>query len=105
MSAPEELWLSQIRAVGLIDPLREYQGIEGRKFRFDFAWPMLKVAAECEGGTFIRGRHSRPLGMAKDIEKYNLAALQGWLVIRATPQQIKSGEAIHWLEQALLPKK
>lgn len=94
-----------MRAVGLPEPEREYRGIKDRKFRFDFAFPKFMVAAECEGGTFIRGRHSRPLGMAADITKYNLAALQGWTVIRATPQQIKSGEAIRWLEEAILLKK
>src|SRR5687768_16750315 len=28
-----------------------------RRWRFDFAWPELKVAVECDGGTFTGGRH------------------------------------------------
>ena len=34
-------------------------------------------------------------------EKYNTAALMGWLVIRVTADQIKSGQALGWIEDAL----
>ena len=36
----------QIRALGLPEPIREYQAIKGRKFRFDFAWPGRKAILE-----------------------------------------------------------
>jgi len=86
-------------------PVREYQGIQGRRFRFDFAWPTLKLAAECEGGIWMRRTkahsHSSPLGISRDVEKYNLATIQGWRVIRATSTQIRDGQAIRWLAAAL----
>jgi very-short-patch-repair endonuclease len=73
----------------------------GRKHRADFAWPKFKVAVEVEGGAFIGGRHVQGGGFEKDIEKYNLCALQGWIVLRATRAHIASGQAMEWLKQAL----
>ena len=64
-------------------------GEKQRRFRFDFAWPDERVAAECEGGTWISGRHNHPSSIEKDMEKYNLAAEQGWTVLRYTPGMIK----------------
>lgn len=84
----------QIRVNRLPAPVREYAFHPERKWRFDFADPRLKIAAECEGGVWIQGRHNRGSGFVADIEKYNAAALLGWLVLRFTRTQIASGEAI-----------
>lgn len=46
--------------------------------------------------------HAHPIRFEKDIEKYNEAALYGWTVIRVTPQMVRDGRAIEWLERALL---
>jgi hypothetical protein len=91
-------------ASGLPVPVREYRGIVGRQFRFDFAFIAFKVAAECEGGLWMRGgshSHGSPMGISRDVEKYNLAAIEGWLVIRATSTQIRDQLAIQWLLAAL----
>lgn len=68
------------------DPVREYWFAKHlkRKWRFDFAWPDLKVAVEIEGGTFSRGggRHGRGGGHHKDCDKYNRATILGWKVLR-----------------------
>jgi len=88
-----------IRAVDLPEPEREYQFHPKRKWRFDFAWPGIKLAAECEGGTWNRGRHTRGSGFEKDCEKYNAAVLLGWRVLRFTNKMIASGEAIETLEE------
>ena len=69
----------------------------GRLWRFDFAWPALKLAAECEGGTYSGGRHTTGAGFEKDAEKYNTAAVQGWTVLRFTQRQITSGAALEAL--------
>ena len=82
---------------GIPMPISEHQFHSRRKWRFDFAWPEHKLAFEVEGGAFINGRHTRPKGFIDDIEKYNSAGLDGWLVLRATTQQVKSGKAIQWL--------
>jgi hypothetical protein len=101
MSAPEDLLLCQIKAVGLPSPVREHRFHLVRRWRFDFAWPPELVALEVEGGTWTGGRHVTGSGYAKDLEKYNKAAIIGWLVLRVTPEMIDDGRALVWLEEAL----
>jgi hypothetical protein len=91
----------QLKALGLPAAEREYRVVPDRRWRFDFAWPAQRVALEIEGGVWIRGRHTRPSGYLKDVEKYNRAALEGWRVLRATPQDVRSGAAVQLLEKAL----
>jgi len=69
--------------------VNEYKGIPDRKFRFDCANPTLKIAIEIEGGLWITGRHNQPLGMIQDMEKYNLAVLNGWKVLRYTTDTVR----------------
>jgi hypothetical protein len=59
------------------------------------------VAVEIEGGRWIAGRHNSPQGFANDIEKYNIAALDGWLVLRVVPEWIDDGKCLPWIERAL----
>lgn len=75
-----------------------YAGIEGvefecrfhplRRWRFDLCWPAIKVAVECHGDIW-KGRHTRPLGFAKDREKMNAAQLAGWLVLEFSTEDIR----------------
>ena len=67
------------------EPEREYRFHPVRRWRFDFAWEASKVAVECEGGVWVRGRHVRGSGFRKDCEKYNAATALGWRVFRVTP--------------------
>ena len=67
----------------------EYQGIEGRKFRFDAANPSLKICIEVEGSIWTFGRHNQPMGYIKDLEKYNLATLEGWKILRYTTDTVR----------------
>lgn len=83
---------------------REYTFARPRRWRFDFAWPTLKLAVEIEGVTGIfgnqaLGRHQRAAGMEKDCEKYNEAACLGWRVIRVTQAQVRKGLALQWVER------
>ena len=89
-----------MRATGL-RPESEFRFHKPRRWRFDFAFPDQKVAIECEGGTFSGGRHVRGSGFQADCEKYNTAAIDGWLVLRFTGRMIKSGKALMQIEQAL----
>src|SRR5690606_39740371 len=57
MSALEDALALHIRAHKLPEPVREYRFHPERRWRFDFAWPDLRVAAEVEGGIHIGGRH------------------------------------------------
>ncbi len=101
MSDLEDDLLFQIKAVGLPEPEREYRFHPVRRWRFDMAWENDQVAVEVEGGVWVRGRHNRGSGFIKDCEKYNEAALMGWIVLRFPSPMIKSGEAVNMIERAL----
>jgi very-short-patch-repair endonuclease len=68
--------------------IKEYRFNPDRHWRFDYANPILKIAIEVEGGVWISGRHSRGKGMIADMEKYNWATINGWRVLRYTPQNL-----------------
>jgi|SRR5579871_628319 len=90
-------------ACGIPEPHAEYlfTGLSGkRKWRFDFAWPEQRIAFEREGATWTGGRHVRGKGYANDCQKYSEAAICGWVVIRATADMIRSGEALALLGSA-----
>ncbi|MCP4540619.1 MAG: hypothetical protein GY832_26070 [Chloroflexi bacterium] len=91
----------QIEALGLPEPEREHRFAPPRRWRFDFAWPARNLAAEVEGGTWARGRHTRGAGFEKDCEKYNEAALLGWTVLRFTTQMVNDGRALETIERAI----
>ena len=69
----------------------EFKGIEGRKFRFDAANPTDKVCIEIEGGIWMGGKggHTSGIGYEQNMEKYNLAVLEGWKVLRYSPATLK----------------
>ena len=67
----------------------EHKFLQKRKFRFDFAQIELKIAIEIEGGLWTQGRHTRGKGYVSDMEKYNLAVLQGWHLLRFTPDEMR----------------
>jgi very-short-patch-repair endonuclease len=91
----------QCELAGLPKPEPEFRFHPSRKWRFDFAFPAQSLAVEVDGGAFIAGRHTRGAGFVKDIEKMNTAVLMGWRVLRFTPQQVQSGEALTVLTEAL----
>ena len=105
----------QMRAVGIPPWEKEYPfaALIGRRWKFDYCWPSLRIAFEQEGSAFGRvirgedgktyrlgGRHNTGAGMQADCEKYSWAAILGWRVIRATTTMIRDGEAIRLLEEA-----
>lgn len=81
-------------------PEAEYKFHDTRKWRFDYAWPDLKIALEVEGGVWKKGagRHNRPSGFIADIEKYNSAAILGWKLLRVIPQTLTSKVTIEALK-------
>jgi len=108
---PEELFNKQLNTsnlcnfhqLGKIFPehnwVREYKGIPGRKYRFDFADLVNKVAVEIQGAVFIYGGHSTGMGITRDCEKLALAILNGWTLFMFTSGQVRSGQAIAWLKE------
>lgn len=67
------------------DLTREYRFHPTRLWRFDFAFPSLRIGIEIDG----RGRHQTVDGVRKDCEKLNEATRLGWRVLRfpATDRQ------------------
>lgn len=70
----------------------EYKFDKERKFRFDFCIPSIKLAIEYEGIFSAKSRHTSLKGYSIDAEKYNLAASQGWTVLRYTASNYKQLE-------------
>lgn len=105
-SKGEELLALQLRTAGLPAPVRQHRFHKIRRWRFDFSWPELMVAAEVEGVVYFGrargiGRHQSRKGIASDCEKYNTALSCGWKVYRFTPDMIQSGDALMVLRLAL----
>lgn len=91
----------QCRYAGLPVPIAEYYFAKPRRWRFDWAFPELLLAVEQEGGVWTGGRHTRGKGFENDCIKYAEALCRGWRVLRVTTDQIKSGQALGWLERIL----
>ena len=98
---------------GLPAPEVEYHFAKdvGRNFRFDFAWPEQKVAAEVDGAKFMlrrsraQGGRMVPVGAhsrREDLARGNLAAQLGWCVLRFTPDMVSKGEAIQILKEIFM---
>ena len=88
----EERLAFHLRAEGILFE-REHRFASPRKWKSDFFIPD-KLLVEIEGGLFNNGRHNRASGYIADMEKYNLAGLLGFTLLRYTPQQVKAGLAI-----------
>lgn len=100
---PEKVFRALLKQEKLPAPTTEHKFALtiGRRWRFDYAWPAVLVALEVEGGIWTGGRHSRGKGMLSDMEKYNHAALTGWVVLRTIPDNLCSPETVSLLHDAL----
>ena len=78
------------------------------KVRCDFFFEKANLIVEIEGGVTlwvngkkVRGRHTSHIGFTKDCIKYNQAVILGYSVMRMTPDHVKSGQALCWIEEFL----
>lgn len=76
-----------------IESEKEYKFDNIRRFRFDLALPIYKIAIEFEGGVFSKGGHTRGMVYTSNCDKYNLANDYGWKVYRYT---VKHTESNNW---------
>lgn len=92
---------------GLPEPQLEFKFHPERKWRFDFAWlqegldGVARVALEVEGGIWTGGAHGRGSGIARDIEKYNAAAVCGWRVLRCQPKDLCTQATVNMIKSCL----
>ena len=83
---------SSFRAHRVDGWVREYKFHPHRRWRFDFAFLGEKIAVEIQGGTYVRGKHSRGRAQRNDIEKHNAAVVLGWRVLYGDTDMVRSGE-------------
>jgi hypothetical protein len=89
-SGPLFAMVALCRAAGLPEPIPEYRFHPTRRWRFDYCWPLRKLALEVEGGIWTQGRHTRGSGALADLQKYSEAAIDGWRIIYCTPADLAS---------------
>ena len=68
---------------------REFRFCVNRRFRADYYVPPLNVLIEYEGVYSRVSRHTSLSGYATDCEKYNLAQIMGYKVLRYTAKNYK----------------
>jgi hypothetical protein len=85
----EQLLVDILFKITGVTPEQEFKFHPVRKWRFDAAYPYLKMGFEVEGGIWMGGRHVNPIGFEKDCEKYNEATKLGWRIFRFTPKLLR----------------
>ena len=104
LNRAEETLALQLKLAGI--PFeREYKFALPRQFRADFALHNHLILIEIEGGIHKFGRHNRAAGYIADMEKYNLAALKGYTVVRFTPDQVIRGKAIRQIADFIVKRE
>lgn len=74
-------------SLGMNGIIEEYRFNPPRRWRIDYYFTV-GLAVEIEGGIFAYGRHNRPIGFIKDMEKYNSITESGIYLLRYQPNKI-----------------
>ena len=77
----------------------EYKFCPDRKYRADYAIPDWRLLIEIEGGIYNKKAHGSITGILRDIEKYNLAAVHRYFVLRFTVQEFAIDCGIQLINQ------
>lgn len=78
------IFLKRYLQMRKIEFITEHRFHKVRRFRFDIAVPSMMMAIEYEGLFSKKSGHTTIDGYVSDCEKYNLAQLEGWTVLRYT---------------------
>jgi hypothetical protein len=90
------LMVTQLQREKVPVPETEYFFCPGRKFRADMCWPERKLIVEVKGAVHrIKGRYRR------DIEREQVIFQLGYRLLQVTPQQVRNGEALKLIKEAL----
>jgi len=98
----QKIFQADCQRAGLPIPTPEYRFHPKRKWRVDYFFEKdgKQIALEVEGGAYTGGRHTRPTGYLKDVEKYNALTLSGIYLLRTVPSKIHSKETIEMVKAA-----
>lgn len=85
---------------------REYKCIPGRRLAYDFfvatANKPLYLLVELQGGTWMgKSGHNTGRGIARDIEKLNLATLNDYALMQFTTDMVEDGTALEMVKKYL----
>lgn len=108
-----------VQLLKIPEPIPEHKFHPIRRWKVDFAWPDFKIIVEVEGEIYGTGKpcfycgvrptggHSSVSGILRDIEKYNEAAIHGWIVLRVLPEELdlENGKAFNLIEAAFKLRK
>jgi len=97
----EDLFARQLDEAGIAYE-RQTKAIPHRRFAFDFYIREANLLIEIQGGTWNGGRHVTGVGFRKDCEKFNLATILGFRILKADNTQTKSGELLEWTKKAIV---
>ncbi len=87
----------QIRVLKLPEPKLNYRFCLPRLYELDFAWPDHgKIAVEIQGM-----QHRVKARFKNDILKRQIALFAGWKLLEVGGDEIRSGQAVKWLEDLL----
>ena len=91
----------------------EYPFSAKRKYRADLSIPTERLILEIHGGSWVMrrskngqvqylgGAHHSPSGRRRDMEKANLANIEGWTYLEVEWKDVKDGSAFELIKSAL----
>lgn len=94
ISLSHKIFLQLLAEAGLPEPEKEIKFDKKRLYRFDYGYTGRKLAIEIEGGIYGRKAHGSITGILRDINKYNLALLNGWRVYRVPTDKMLKEKTI-----------
>ncbi len=72
-----------------------------RRWRFDYAFPQIKVAVDYDGVMFRSVGHNSLEKIIKDMERSNHAQLCGWDIYKANAKTVQNKEFFAIIEEAV----
>ena len=90
-----------VKALGHAQREMRFAEPYGREWRFDIAYPGHALAIEVDGGIWSKGAHGHPVTITRNMEKRNFAAALGWRILCFTPQDVRNGIALYWIEKTI----
>lgn len=82
-------------------PVREHRFHPTRRWRFDVAFPQIKLAIELHGGVWIGGGHNRGKHQQGDFDKINEAQILGWVVLQFGTSHLSKSQIADTLHTVL----